>query len=741
MKFLASISLLATAVGAAKLRQTQPETQLPDPSLLAASGPNGSEGLEDSLMALLESGNTPALAQFVSKIKDMLTQMKPRVLDHKKEEQQRLNQAVKRFSACPSFLENAEKLVKDYNTLSKSLQRARVAAAPAVAAAADCLREKKAADELEKITCGALDTLVKSPPADPFSCQLPKSAGTFVENVRKASQHYSDLAKRFAELDKACNSAAQRAATLKATCSKKSAEAQRLSDLVRTLEMQAEAAACSAYKSEVSGCRENNKCYKAASESLASVVKAVKAQEAGMKTEWEGIMRMSCLTRVFARDDVVKRSAIQDCKRAEVDVSHLNLVYPTAPKQAACPAVRTSCKDSRKPEGDCLWQPVFHEESLRLSPRTNSFTIPQAVVPLHATAVLVNVVTRSGGEGPNAWYRLDMWTKDSTNSSNRQRIRGWHYPSQNGISFNSDNFQFEVDPNTRQLRYEIEDPADGNNWHGYAVQILGYRTEKLAPVRSSPKLWTPLSHSWSLPRTNDVSSLDLSRLVPKDAKSVLVTVTQRSGNESPNSWYLLDMWTVKNSTGSNARRMRGWHYPGQNQISFNSNTMEFSLTAESRLFFQWQDPWNGPTNNWHGAEVQLRGYRSSGVADQCRPRTWTKTLHEKFLGRAPGTGFIEIPASAVPSSASRILVNVVIRSGSEGPNSWYHLDLWTTESAAGSNRQRIRGWHYPSQNAISFTSDNFEFGVAGSRKLFWEWNDKSDGTNFHGANVQILGYI
>ena len=88
--------------------------------------------------------------------------------------------------------------------------------------------------------------------------------------------------------------------------------------------------------------------------------------------------------------------------------------------------------------------------------------------------VLINVVLRSGGEKPNAWYHVDLWTLTDHNNKqkNMKRIRGWHY-YQNVLSFNSENMWFPV-PSDKKLYYLITDTVH-TNCHGGEVQIFGYR--------------------------------------------------------------------------------------------------------------------------------------------------------------------------------------------------------------------------------------------------------------------------
>ena len=88
--------------------------------------------------------------------------------------------------------------------------------------------------------------------------------------------------------------------------------------------------------------------------------------------------------------------------------------------------------------------------------------------------VLVNVVLRSGGEKPNAWYHVDLWTLTGDNEShkNMKRIRGYHY-YQSAISFNSENMWFPV-KNDKKLYYFIKDTVH-SNCHAGEVQIVGYR--------------------------------------------------------------------------------------------------------------------------------------------------------------------------------------------------------------------------------------------------------------------------
>jgi len=101
----------------------------------------------------------------------------------------------------------------------------------------------------------------------------------------------------------------------------------------------------------------------------------------------------------------------------------------------------------------------------------------------------------------------------------------------------------------------------------------------------------------------------------------------------------------------------------------------------------------------------------------------------------------EIP-SEVADNACTILVSIVLRSGNEGPSQWYHLDAWTYDGPEGTNRKRIRGWHYPSQHAVTFNSETWQFAIGGrfGRTLRFKWENLRSSHNWHGGEFVILGF-
>mmetsp|Transcript_69551 Transcript_69551/g.137628 ORF Transcript_69551/g.137628 Transcript_69551/m.137628 type:complete len:293 (+) Transcript_69551:81-959(+) len=119
---------------------------------------------------------------------------------------------------------------------------------------------------------------------------------------------------------------------------------------------------------------------------------------------------------------------------------------------------------------------------------------------------------------------------------------------------------------------------------------------------------------------------------------------------------------------------------------------------------------------------------------------WTPVSFNKPLLHVEDFEF-ELPP-AVADQACSILVSVVLRSGNEGPNSWYHLDVWTYDGPEGTNRKRIRGWHYPNQHAIAFNSETWQFAVGGryGRSLHFKWDNLRPSRNWHGGEFMILGF-
>jgi hypothetical protein len=60
-----------------------------------------------------------------------------------------------------------------------------------------------------------------------------------------------------------------------------------------------------------------------------------------------------------------------------------------------------------------------------------------------------------------------------------------------------------------------------------------------------------------------------------------------------------------------------------------------------------------------------------------------------------------------------IIVNVVMRSGSEAPNSWYHMDMWTHMGQDGTNKQRIREWRGEWREEVQFRNVEFRRALLG----------------------------
>jgi len=119
---------------------------------------------------------------------------------------------------------------------------------------------------------------------------------------------------------------------------------------------------------------------------------------------------------------------------------------------------------------------------------------------------------------------------------------------------------------------------------------------------------------------------------------------------------------------------------------------------------------------------------------------WTPMSFTRSLPHMEEFDF-ELPHE-VADNARSILVSVILRSGNEGPNSWYHLDAWTYDGPEGTNRKRIRGWHYSNQHAIAFNSESWQFAVGGrfGRTLHFKWDSLRPSHNWHGGELVILGY-
>lgn len=304
-----------------------------------ADGHQNVKGLEDTLLGLLKEGstNTPALQQFISQIRRMLERdMKPQVLKHKEEEQQRLNAAAGAFGSCSSTLRK-EKAATDLavsgaKSLQDQLNKATAELADLVSAEKSCLSTLKAYSDLRDSTCGMLRTLTQQ--GNPCSCSV--SAGNYISELSVISKCVTDQLQKVQDADAKCKDAAGRVASQKPTCDARTAAVNAKKAAVETLKVQAERASCDAFTKGKQSCDAGTSCYAKALTDFNAVVKAAKAQEEGMKSEWEGLSRMGCLADVFDVDDMERSQAISRCKNRDVDTSALNLRYPKAPAADSC---------------------------------------------------------------------------------------------------------------------------------------------------------------------------------------------------------------------------------------------------------------------------------------------------------------------------------------------------------------------------------------------------------------------
>lgn len=350
---LLAAGFLARCANAVSIRGAEVSVDV----LAASSSP---AGLEDTLMGLLEDGNsnTPALAKFVAQIKAMLEKdMKPKVLEHRDEEQSRLDGALRQFSTCKNRLatDRAETSmqVAAANTARKTLDTLTQAYKVAVDAEQSCLQTLSALTSLQKTVCLTLDTL--SAQSSPCGCSA--SAASYGADSARIAKCWADVSHKWAETDKSCKDATAKMKAQQAVCSPMTAAVKAADVKVQAAKQQYPQLSCSAYTQGVGTCKRSDSCWSQALANLKTVQAAARSQEAGMKTEWESIMRMSCLANVFAHPDEDRSSSIKACKEASPDTSRIFLIYekpPAAPvcsvpSEVSCPETTTTTTTTTTP--------------------------------------------------------------------------------------------------------------------------------------------------------------------------------------------------------------------------------------------------------------------------------------------------------------------------------------------------------------------------------------------------------
>lgn len=330
--------LLATGAAAASMRSTA-SVQVRQLQSLVQSDADP-VAIEDTLMSLLanDSGNTPELARFVTSIKQLLdTQMRPKIFENKENQQKLVDSAVAQFATCRSTLQDAQAKLQ-----------ARQSAFPASAAAhTQCRQQQSTADTASKTCAASLATMTST--RDALCKDLQSLEGQSPTCTRNSGEAYRDYVARqnlffanalstYDQKKKACADATASAEAQRAQCSAQASNLANLKSKCDDLQSQMDSASCAISTDAQATCRASDSCYNQALSNYNGVVRTARIQEAGLKTEFEAVLRLGCLSDVFAVADGSRADAIAACKAADYakEVAPLSLNYPAAPASPSC---------------------------------------------------------------------------------------------------------------------------------------------------------------------------------------------------------------------------------------------------------------------------------------------------------------------------------------------------------------------------------------------------------------------
>lgn len=338
MKCLGSLLLLAPVATAVHVRGTG-SAQTPV-KVVKESATLSARGLEDSLMELLANGNTPGLKAFVDQIGSLIgTQMKPKVVANRDVTQAQLNKASDAFAKCSAFSSAADVVNarSQFAQLAGAHTSCRAQQAEAANKVDDCKKDLDTSRALQTATCTAFTDMEKLKVTDPSSC--PASANeNYGQMATRLGKYFTAQAQAYQDRKKACDDATAAAMRQANTCRDLQGGLDSKKATCDQAQETMDSASCSIVTATKAACSQGDNCYSDATTAFNNAVSSAKKVEAGLKTEWEAILRLECLIGVFAVDDDSRAGAISDCKNRDYSsrVAEMSLKYPSPPAGPSC---------------------------------------------------------------------------------------------------------------------------------------------------------------------------------------------------------------------------------------------------------------------------------------------------------------------------------------------------------------------------------------------------------------------
>lgn len=345
MKFAPALALLLASADAAGLRSISPlapKAEVVDVGTLSATeGPQAND-LEDSLMALMESGaaNTPELATFVRSIQSLLdSQMKPKILENRRGLQAIVQRSWDQFASCAAttaakqqeLLRNGTARAQDLATQHAQCRRAQ---AQLAAESQACETDAASARTVMQSACSSFTDFQNTAAA---TCS--KSGGeNYLDYATRLQKFFAEQILAYGQRKKACDDATASSTAKQQQCAKQKTDLAARVSLCNQLQDQMDSFSCNLAQQAKDMCGSNDNCYASTLAAYQNQVRTVRPQEAGIKTEFEAVLRLQCLTETFARADEDRAGAITACRNADHsrDVAVLNINYPDPPAKSTC---------------------------------------------------------------------------------------------------------------------------------------------------------------------------------------------------------------------------------------------------------------------------------------------------------------------------------------------------------------------------------------------------------------------
>lgn len=344
------VALLATATASSldhprHLRQSASgHRRLATQEVPQLNSANSAADLEQMVMDMMKK-NTPDIVPMAQQLKNIVTKdMMPRVLDNRARTQQQLNASLNTsILACRNSLSTDQQALQQSATglsaLAEEHRKCRTLQDEAAKRITDCQQTINALRLVRDTSCKAVQDLVAAQAQERAHCDL-RSAENYGNYTVRLAAYFSQQNAEWLRRSRLCDEATANMTRQETTCTARTREAADQKARCDSAQDKLDNEACDIESRSDRLCTRNVECHNRAVLSYNAQVDLARAQEKSLRVEWEGLLRLRCMSEVFDLPDADKKSeGMNKCRNqdhtAEVTRT-IALIYPPVPDPLPC---------------------------------------------------------------------------------------------------------------------------------------------------------------------------------------------------------------------------------------------------------------------------------------------------------------------------------------------------------------------------------------------------------------------